>query len=574
MNQQRIKQLSEKLANQIAAGEVIERPASVIKELLENSLDAGATYIEVSLQKGGKQSIVITDNGYGIHPDDLSLSLSKHATSKISELQDLFDITSLGFRGEALASISAVSRLRIRSRYQEAQLAYQVFTEGLAQTAVITPTSHPQGTTVTVEDLFFNVPARRKFLRTDKTEFSHVLEVMTRIALCANNVGFKLTHQDSVVWQLPVASDPIQREKRLYKLCGKSFIDESLMLDFSASGLHLQGYAGLPEGARSQPDLQYFYVNNRIVKDRLINHAIRQAYGERIFSGRYPCYVLYLTLDPKEVDVNVHPTKHEVRFQESRLVHDFIVSSIEKMLVSTLEVKTFPDRQPTPKFASSFIREDMKAWETPLTRMYQTPVTVVSQDKMEMVSLDERFVGILADRFMLFESLNQLWIYDSHALRAQLQYHYFSQHSAMENPLMGKILLLPCVISLTEKQFLASQKISGVFAKLGFVIDESGPLQCIIRKIPEVLMPENVKACFLAVLNQYVQEPKHFPWQVLLNFTVMSEELLTEKSCFDLLKEAKACLSQDLLKKHGAQFSMDRFVTQAYLSDEAFVKNA
>ncbi len=329
---QRINLLSPRLANQIAAGEVVERPASVVKELLENSLDAGATQLDIDVEQGGVRRIKIRDNGVGILKDDLSLALSRHATSKIITLDDLEAVRTLGFRGEALASISSVSRLHLTSQAEGEVEAWRVETEGKDMSTSVRPASHPKGTTIDVRDLFFNTPARRKFLRTEKTEFNHLEEVVKRLALSRYDTGFRLSHNGKQIYDLRPVTDQLHAEHRLASLLGKKFIENALTIDVEAAGLRLWGWIGLPTFSRSQADLQYFFVNGRVVKDKLVAHAVRQAYRDVLYNGRHPTFVLYLELDPATVDVNVHPTKHEVRFRDGRLVHDFLFSRIHKAI--------------------------------------------------------------------------------------------------------------------------------------------------------------------------------------------------------------------------------------------------
>ena len=341
---QRINLLSPRLANQIAAGEVVERPASVVKELLENSLDAGASQLDIDVEQGGVRRIKIRDNGTGIMKDDLSLALSRHATSKIITLDDLEAVCTLGFRGEALASISSVSRMHLTSQAENEEEAWRVEAEGKDMATAIRPASHPQGTTIDVRDLFFNTPARRKFLRTEKTEFAHLEEVVKRLALSRYETGFRLSHNGKQVYDLRPVTDQLHAEHRLATLLGKKFIENSLTLDVEAAGLRLWGWIGLPTFSRSQADLQYFFVNGRVVKDKLVAHAVRQAYRDVLYNGRHPTFVLYLELDPSTVDVNVHPTKHEVRFRDGRLVHDFLFSRIHKAIA---DVRPESDGAPT-----------------------------------------------------------------------------------------------------------------------------------------------------------------------------------------------------------------------------------
>ena len=343
----RIHLLSPRLANQIAAGEVVERPANIIKELVENSLDAGAQRIEIDVEQGGIKLLRIRDDGHGIPKDDLPLALSRHATSKITTLDDLEAVHSLGFRGEALASISSVSRLTLTSATTpeegELEQAWQVEVEGREMAASVKPAAHPKGTTLEVRDLFFNTPARRKFLRTEKTEFNHVDEYFKRLALSRYDVAFSLRHNQKVIHSLRPAIRNIDKEKRVAALLGTKFIDAALHIDSEAAGLGLNGWVGLPTFSRSAADMQYFFVNGRVVRDRLVVHAIKQAYRDVLYHGRQPAFVLYLTVDPALVDVNVHPTKHEVRFRDGRLVHDYLFRTLHKALADVR-----PDNQLAP----------------------------------------------------------------------------------------------------------------------------------------------------------------------------------------------------------------------------------
>ncbi|MGL5031500.1 MAG: DNA mismatch repair endonuclease MutL [Aeromonas sp.] len=316
------------LANQIAAGEVVERPSSVVKELVENSLDAGADRVEIDIDKGGSKLIRIRDNGSGVAKDELVLALSRHATSKVATLDDLEGINSLGFRGEALASISSVSRLTFTSRTAAQSEAWQAQAEGREMNVTLKPAAHPVGTTVEVVDLFFNTPARRKFMRSEKTEFAHIDELVRRIALSRFDATLVLRHNGKVVRQYKAAHTVAEQERRLAAVCGTPFMHHALAIESEHSDIRLWGWLVLPAGARPQNDLQYTYVNGRMMRDKLINHAIRQAYDELLPTDRVAAYVLYIELDPHLVDVNVHPAKHEVRFHQARLVHDFIFQAL------------------------------------------------------------------------------------------------------------------------------------------------------------------------------------------------------------------------------------------------------
>jgi len=332
-----IRLLPPQLANQIAAGEVVERPASVIKELVENSLDAGATDIHIDVEKGGSKLLRVRDNGQGIAKDELTLALSRHATSKIHDFADLAHIVSLGFRGEALASISSVSRLTLTSRPASQDTAWQAMAEGREMAVQIKPAAHPVGTSIEVLDLFFNTPARRRFLKSDKTEFSHIEELVKRLALSRDDVSWTLTHNGQLVRQLKAVTDDAGRQRRIQQLCGRSFAQAACYVESQYEQMQLSGWI-LPAAACSaQLQCQYSYVNGRMMRDKLLNHAIRQAYAEMLAPEALPAFVLYLQIDPEQVDVNVHPAKHEVRFHQARLVHDFVFSALSQMLTQTAQ---------------------------------------------------------------------------------------------------------------------------------------------------------------------------------------------------------------------------------------------
>ena len=333
------------LANQIAAGEVIERPASVVKELVENCLDAKATEITIDIEQGGRRRIRVRDNGTGIPKAELALALSRHATSKISSLADLEAIQSLGFRGEALASISSVSRLTLTAKTVVQEQAWQAWVEGRDMQAELAPATHPEGTTVDVQDLFFNTPARRKFLRTDKTEFNHIDEVLRRIALARFDVRFNLTHNRKPVRQYHAVSKPEQYQQRVAQVCGKAFTDAAVPIEQQAGPVQIWGWVAPAHGCRHQADVQYFYVNGRMMRDRLLGHAVRQAYGDSLGDDRVPTFVLYLQLPAQDVDVNVHPAKHEVRFHQARQIHDFVLQAVRQAL-QTATVPAVSDKPP------------------------------------------------------------------------------------------------------------------------------------------------------------------------------------------------------------------------------------
>ncbi|MGB5166601.1 MAG: DNA mismatch repair endonuclease MutL, partial [Woeseiaceae bacterium] len=326
-----IQQLPSHLINQIAAGEVVERPASVVKELVENSLDAGASSVQIDIMVGGQKLIRIRDDGGGIPKAELALALCRHATSKISSLDDLEAVASLGFRGEALPSIAAVSRLTLCSRARGSDSAWQVEANG-GELSEPRPAAHPQGTTVEVHDLFYNTPARRRFMRTERTEFVHIEKWIRRLALSRPDVAFTLTHNRRVVLQLQKAADQDQELQRIAKICGDAFAEQAIHLQHETEGIALRGWIAMPTFNRSQPDMQYWFINGRSIGDKTLSHAARHAYRDVLFHGRYPAYVLGITMDPSGVDANAHPAKHEVRLRDGRRMHGVVSQSIEVAL--------------------------------------------------------------------------------------------------------------------------------------------------------------------------------------------------------------------------------------------------
>jgi DNA mismatch repair protein MutL len=324
-----IRQLPDLLINQIAAGEVVDRPSSVVKELVENSLDAGAGRVRVQLEQGGKRVIRVVDDGIGMERDELAVALQRHATSKIASLDDLERVATMGFRGEALPSIASVSRLDLASRQSASSHGWAV---NVRRGEISEPQPDPigAGTSVTVEDLFYNVPARRKFLRADRTEYSHVDLLLRRFALARFDVGFDLEHNGKPVSSLPPAPQETEQKLRLQRVMGKDFLEHVVRIDEERAGLSLQGWVAEPRYNRAQRDRQFFFVNGRSVRDRVIAHAVRTAFQDVLYHGRHPAFVLYLYIPPETLDVNVHPQKHEVRFRDSRMVHDFLFSSLRR----------------------------------------------------------------------------------------------------------------------------------------------------------------------------------------------------------------------------------------------------
>jgi DNA mismatch repair protein MutL len=528
----RIQLLSPRLANQIAAGEVVERPASVIKELLENSLDSGATRIEVDVEQGGVKLLRVRDDGCGISAEDLPLALARHATSKIRDLEDLERVMSLGFRGEALASISSVSRLTLTSRTADAAEAWQVETEGRDMEARVQPAAHPVGTSVEVRDLFFNTPARRKFLRTEKTEFDHLQEVIKRLALARFDVAFHLRHNGKVILALHPANDPASRGRRVASVCGPAFLEQALPVEIERNGLHLWGWVGLPTFSRSQADLQYFYVNGRMVRDKLVAHAVRQAYRDVLFNGRHPTFVLFLDVDPAVVDVNVHPTKHEVRFRDNRMVHDFLYGTLHRALgdvrpedqlaapasvaqvtqVSGLAAGEFAGQNEMSLAANVLEQPQVvqPAWRGPgagyqaprpvpagqvaegqaAYREYLTPLPSVTAPALPDNGDDVPPLGYalaqLKGVYILAENALGLVLVDMHAAHERIMYERLKTAMASEG-LRGQPLLVPESIAVSQREADCADEHAQWFQMLGFELQRLGPESLAIRQIPALL---------------------------------------------------------------------------------------
>jgi DNA mismatch repair protein MutL len=525
--------LSPRLANQIAAGEVVERPASVVKELLENSLDAGATRLEVDVEQAGIKLIRIRDDGDGIEKDDLPLALSRHATSKIYELEDLEAVASLGFRGEALASISSVSRLTLTSRRIDSEHAWQVQTEGRDMSAQLSPAAHPQGTTVEMRDLFFNTPARRKFLKTENTEFKHLEEIVKRLALSRFDVAFQLKHNGRVIHQLKPASVKAEQERRVAAVCGPAFVDQSLHVDMNAeaSGLSLRGWIGLPTFSRSQADLQYFFVNGRMIRDKLVTHAVRQAYADVLFHGRHPAYVLYLELDPALVDVNVHPTKHEVRFREGRLVHDFIFRSIHRVIgeirpdassVPALQELTAVEATTEQKFDQQYmplhqprevsgVSEQVASYgqlhqnrnfSQPSSGGFSTSPSVMSFESDEMAEIPPLGYAVaqLHGIYVLSQNKEGLVLVDMHAAHERIVYERLKLACEAEG-VRSQPLLVPVSVALSVREADAAEEFDALFEKLGFELARMGEETIVIRQVPVTLAKANVEQLLRDVLS-------------------------------------------------------------------------
>ena len=527
----RINSLSKRLANQIAAGEVVERPASVIKELLENSLDAGATRLQIDVEQGGVKLMRVKDNGCGIHKDDLALALSRHATSKIIELTDLENITSLGFRGEALASISSVSRFRIISNSSEesGSSGWKVEVEGQEVEVSVPPAAHSQGTSAEVRDLFFNVPARKKFLKTEKTEFTRIDGVIKRIALSRFDVQFNLKHNQRTIHQLLPAISEQERQRRVSLVCGPVFVDNSVYIDVERSGLRLWGWVSLPTFSRSQSDLQYFYVNGRTIRDKLVTHAVKQAYRDVLFHGRHPAYMLYLELAPSSVDVNVHPTKHEVRFRDSRLVHDFLFSALHKALAEvTPSVQIASQHAGMAGTESKFAHDDPKVYgkqvslrlAEPTTASYGAYATTNVRDhdqiQEQIASLAKLNAGNeevpplgyaiahLHGIYILAQNKEGLIIIDMHAAHERIIYERMKVACKSEKLKMQPLLVpLSIAVSQSEADCAVAQKKE--LLGLGIELDKLTDEAIVVRQVPSILKDSDVEQMVRDVLSDVLE---------------------------------------------------------------------
>lgn len=506
-------QLPEHLVNQIAAGEVVERPASVVKELVENSLDAGADRIVIDAEQGGMRRLRIRDNGQGIEGSQLPLALTPHATSKISSLEDLEAVASLGFRGEALASIASVSRLSLESRSGASESGWLLESEG-GKTTEPRPHGMPKGTAIEVRDLFYNVPARRKFLRTERTEFNHIDELLRRLALANMGVGFELSHNGRAVRRLAPAPDPDAWLRRAGDVCGEAFVDESLALEREHAGLHLSGWIARPAYSRSQTDQQFFFVNGRLVRDRLVVHAIRQAYRDVLFHGRHPAFILRLTLDPRRVDVNVHPQKSEVRFRDGRLVHDFLFSTLHHALADTRAGSAGSGVPTGTSFSGpsglSNSGSDALASSASFTRNepLQSGLGLSVSEQIERYSrLSEGASGSeggdpqrsqkdvpplgfalaqLSGVFILAENAHGLIVVDMHAAHERIVYEQLKQTWA-EDRVRSQRLLVPEKLAVSRREVQALELHGTDLGRLGFELDLAGPEHVLVRAVPSLL---------------------------------------------------------------------------------------
>ena len=560
----RIHTLNPALANQIAAGEVIERPASVVKELLENSIDAGATELIIRVEQGGSTLIEIMDNGRGIHAEDLPLAVMRHATSKIQTAEDLHAIVSLGFRGEALASIAAVSRLTLTSSQVDDGIGYQVEVNGTAfDHQEIQAVAAPKGTRIRVQDLFFNVPARRKFLKKPGTEFGHIEEIVRRLALTHFDIRFVLEHNQSIKLNLPIADSGELRFQRVQQLLGRAFTENAYWMDADSINMRLTGWLGHPSDARAQADLQYVYVNGRIVKDKTISHALRMAYDGILHGHQHAGYLLFLEVDPENIDVNVHPTKHEIRFLNQREVHEFVrhyaketlsqfqtatadLSDAMKIAENQASMSVQPryqdplqlhrrvestqtgeqapsdvltdfssnqpqgvhySAQPSRYQGSQQLNNALQSYLAPLRDASSAvdQAQSLADFTVQSTKVDEHPLGIaiaqLHGIYVLAQNTEGLIIVDMHAAHERILLQQMK--SAWDKPEFwtSQQLLIPKVINITRMQAIRVEELKDQLARLGLEIDQYGDEQVIVRGVPAILHKANFEALVPELLN-------------------------------------------------------------------------
>ncbi len=564
----RIHKLPIQLANQIAAGEVVERPASVVKELLENSLDAKSTRISIDIEQGGQKLIRIRDNGSGIVKADLPLALDRHATSKIQQVDDLAQIATLGFRGEALPSIGSVSRLELASRTVGEMEGWQVESNGGLGISELAPSAQSQGTTVTIRDLFFNTPARRKFLRTEKTEFRHIEDVVRWVALAYPEVAIRLQHNGKLVRDYPQASDQTAWLWRIELILGKNFSESAIFVDVDRAGMQLRGWIGAPTASRSQPDQQFFFVNGRIVKDKLVNHAVKQAYQDVLYHGRHPVFVLFFDIAPERVDVNVHPTKHEVRFRESREVHSFLTHMIKEAIADTcpgeqIDYETGEiiasgnavDHAQNPSFESQSKRVDQTGDnelrpygassenvpkteslnlgepESPKYQYQSRPVSRGNTSRGELhspvssaaekgrISIrpygenqpdnSEEFplghaLGQIHNIYILAENAQGLVVIDMHAAHERITYEQMKA-SHQKQGIRAQQLLVPVSLAVSGQEADLAEESQAELKKLGLGLDRAGPTALVVREIPALLANADAEKLVRDVLADLVE---------------------------------------------------------------------
>ncbi|OQW95256.1 MAG: DNA mismatch repair protein MutL [Beggiatoa sp. IS2] len=563
-----IRLLPTQVAMQIAAGEVIERPASVVKELLENSLDAGADTLDIDIEQGGIALIRLRDNGYGIRHDQLALALQRHTTNKMSSLDDLEHIRTLGFRGEALASIASVARLTLSSRFREAEHGYCIQSTGQEPFIIPEPSAHPIGTTVEVRDLFYNTPARRKFLRTDKTEFTHIHETIKRLALSQFTVSFKLAHHRKVLMALKIANTLEEQLQRVGMLCGPEFSEHAIYLEESTPTLHLRGWLIEPTHSRSQPDMQYFFVNGRAVRDKMLSHAVRQAYQDVLYADRHPSYVLYLQVNPSDIDVNVHPTKSEVRFAHSGQVHHFLTQIVQQSLANTRPGRTTPP--PTPTMT---IPETLQAYSALSAPVENIPTNPPVQSALPLATVAEtptvyEKIGYPSDTvpaetpvpplgyalaqlhnlYILAENVHGLVLVDMHAAHERILYERM-KIAWQTQSMNAQRLLIPLPVSVSDNEAEVAEHHQELFTQLGFELDRTAPTMLTVRQVPILLAEINVPSLVRDVLADLRQ------WDRSTRLSEQIQQLLATLACHAAVR---ACQQLSLSEMNALLRAMEQ----------------
>jgi DNA mismatch repair protein MutL len=496
-----IRVLPSQLIDQIAAGEVVERPAAVVKELIENALDAGADRIDLEIEAGGTRLIRVLDNGCGIAQNELGLALARHATSKIESLEDLEALDTLGFRGEALPSIASVSRLRLTSRVKDSAHGWSITSEG-GDTSAERPAAHPCGTSVEVRDLFYNTPARRKFLRTERTEQSHLEDVIKNLALANTNVEFLLKHNQRRVLQLPKARERGEREARIAAICGSEFLEHASYFEREGAGMRLEGWLAAPTHSRAQADAQFTFVNGRVVRDKLLRHAVRLGYGDVLFQARQPAYVVFLSIDPKRVDVNAHPAKIEVRFRDSRLVHDFVFRTIEQVLAAPpLDVSRVPPANTAVFRSASFAGTAGDFRQSPLglgaahgtehyLPLYERLHARVAEAPLQVEDREVPLLGFalaqLGGVYVLAENAKGLIIVDMHAAHERITYERMKR-AVNENSVQSQALLVPVTCKVSAAEAEAAEEFAVDLERLGIGLVRRGPNEVQVMAVPALL---------------------------------------------------------------------------------------
>jgi DNA mismatch repair protein MutL len=510
-----IQTLPSQLIDQIAAGEVVERPASVVKELVENSLDAGARRVAVEIVGGGARLIRVTDDGVGIPPDELALALSRHATSKIATLDDLEALATLGFRGEALPSIGSVSRMKVTSRVRSAEHASCITCDG-GELGDVRPAPHPFGTSIEVRDLFFNTPARRKFQRSEKTETGHVDTVLKNLALARFDVEFELASNERPLLRLGAARDRAEQEARIAALCGAEFLEHARYFERAIEGLRIEGWLAAPAFSRSQPDMQYTFVNGRFVRDKLLRHAVRLGFQDVLFQARQPAFVVFLVLDPRRVDANAHPAKLEIRFRDSNLVHEFVFRTVEAALASTLE--SGGGAQP-PVPSGAFAARAQFHGET--AQLHQAPLGLHSHQVRDYVPLYQRLhapvraslhadesavpplgyaLAQLSGIYVLAENRDGLIIVDMHAAHERITYERMKAALGTDK-LKSQTLLVPVTLEVGSREADLVEERGGDLEALGFSLVRRGPARIAVQAIPLLLEGSDVESLVRDLLS-------------------------------------------------------------------------